>query len=783
MKMTFCRVVAAMMSLVLCITAFGVAPSAVQAASEMPVLAFVPLDNRPVCVDRILYQAASAGFDVRLPEEEWYTTRLDGQGGNISPYGCQVGDGSKIMTWLEEMEAAGCDWYVIHLDQMFSGGLVGSRYPDQNALTSVETNIVDRLVALSNKVGNHVYFVDTVMRLASTGSFKGFEIPEYGTFRTYAAQVRKELNKSNFYTTDYNASVAQLDLIAANYQIGASGETLTYYTGERTEWKGPLTQAMVNTYHGSRRRKMDLINLMMQFGNRNVTYIIGVDDASPQFTIQGNEINFIHQRMQALGYTYFLSADTDSCGMMAIARCATDYYGDTEIPVKVRYFGDQIDVAADDYDIGTLRSNVTTHLETANCKVVDSGAEMEVLVLTKISSSYTLQSAYSAVNAGTISQSQLDGYISENTTNINNLIAQAKSNIANNIPTIIVECSTEGNYLYAWVKGLTNLQNELLTKVEISKLMGYSNWNTVGNTLGIAIGQGVARYAYLKNEANVSPVSHVGFKKAMTYSFIKDITYNARNKHQHFDWTFQYWITNKAGGSGWNNGNFYQSMINYTGSTYKEDWESCAGEHYVNNELEYAIMKGGDASAYGGCGQQVVNALMAGDFYTDFSNVATADFGTVTVDRFYCPWYRQFEISFSIYAADEYYATDDLYMTQIPLNQNFATFYNQSGLQYMATKVTVTNRKGQLISDTDLVATDYTVNMVVGGRMISYQAVVWGDVNSDANMNTSDVRACMMHVIGADELTDAQKVAGDFDGNARISSTDARQILQTALNL
>ncbi len=784
MKKTMCRVLSAVMSLVLCVTALAVCPfTALADDTAMPVMAYVPLDNRPVCVDRIRYQAASAGFDVRMPDKDLYTTRLDNQGYNAN--GTQIGDGAAIAEWLLEMDKNGCDYFIIHLDQMFSGGLVGSRYPDNTSVTKAETDIIDNcLIPLSNDGNNHIYFVDTVMRLASTGGFKGYEQPEYGSFRDYAMQDRKVLDSTAFYTTDYNTSAGHVNTIAQNYQKGPNGETLTFYTGERTDWKGPLTQAQVDDYHKARTRKLTLLNLMMQFANRKAVYIIGVDDAHASPTIQYNEIQFIHQRMKALGYTYFLSADTDSSGMMAVARCVTDYYGAKEIPAKVRYYGDQIDVAADDYDIGTLRENVATHLEAANCKVTSGEGELEVLVLTKNDASYTLSDAYKAVKEGTLQQSSLDTMKTRYANNINALIAQAQANIAANKPTIILEASTEGNYQYAWVKKLTNLQDEILTKLDVSRLLGYSNWNTVGNTIGIAVGQGVARYAYLKYEDNIAPSTHVAFAKALTYSYMKDITYNARNKHQHFTDTFQYWITNKAGGSGWNNGNFYQQMINYTDdSTYKEDWESCRGEHYVNNELEYCMMRGGSTSAYTGCGQQVLNAIMAGKMYTDLHNtVRTGTPGSITVDRFYCPWYRQFEITFSIFVdRNAPYVKDSSFVTRIPLQETYETFEFLAGTKYNATWFTVQDLNGTALTDDNTIGTDYTITMTVDGVTTSYKAVVVGDVDGDADRDTSDVRDCMLAVIDFHTLSAAQSKAADYNASGAVDSTDARRMLQDAI--
>ena len=60
------------------------------------------------------------------PEGDLYRTRLDGQDPN--PNGTAYGDRAGLYAWLQEREAAGCDRYILSLDQMLSGGLVNSRH-------------------------------------------------------------------------------------------------------------------------------------------------------------------------------------------------------------------------------------------------------------------------------------------------------------------------------------------------------------------------------------------------------------------------------------------------------------------------------------------------------------------------------------------------------------------------------------------------------------------------------------------------------------------------------
>lgn len=785
MKSIFHRFTALLMCAVMLLTVVPYTAATVSAATATtaPTLAYVPLDDRPVVVDRVIYGAGSAGFDIVLPPDaSWYQTHLDNQLVNEDNPNTQytderqVGNGAAFMDWLEEMEADGCNYYIIHLDMMFSGGLVGSRYPDTHydadgyLNISEQLAIAERLTTLANNPENHVYFVDTVMRLASTSGFKGYEGSMYDTIRAYAKQARYDLNEIYWETTNYETACKILvdpnDSIYRFYSVGVNWATLDNYG---------LTDEQIKLYHLARQRKMRLINYMMQYATSSY-YIIGVDDASPENTIQTNDIDFIHARMKAMGIGYSLFADTDSAGLMALSRLVTDYYNDTAIPVKVRYYGDMADKPADGYDIGTLRTNVQSHVECANGVVTDGTGEVELLVLTKISDSHTIQG---------------NGASTTYVNNINALVAQAKANIANNVPTIVVDCSTEANYRSSWVKGRTdaanykNLQDELLNNVEISKLLGYSNWNTVGNTLGIAIGQGMARYGYLANETNIAGTSHRAFLQAMTYAYIKDITYNARNKMSDYTWQFQWWIANeisiynKANGTSYTNMNFYEYMFKRDGNKDSgacKDWELCDGEHQINNELHWSMMRGGDATAYTGCGQQVLNAIMAGEIYTDLGGVVTTmGITNITLGNFRCPWYRQFEITFDIEVALDLY-TVGTFLTGISASETASVFASQAGAQFGAT-ATVKTPSGDIAADDAKVGTGFTVTV----NNKTYTVVVYGDVDANGKCNTTDIRDVMKNVLGSVTYSAAQTEAADHDKNGKVTSTDARRLLQDLL--
>ena len=77
-------------------------------------LLFVPLDNRPVCLDYTVQTMEAAGWEIKTPPREYMASEKN------------MGEPEKIFTWLEENapEAVGI---VASSDALIYGGLVASR--------------------------------------------------------------------------------------------------------------------------------------------------------------------------------------------------------------------------------------------------------------------------------------------------------------------------------------------------------------------------------------------------------------------------------------------------------------------------------------------------------------------------------------------------------------------------------------------------------------------------------------------------------------------------------
>ena len=81
-----------------CLLLAGCAQTPVYTAEEEvngPVVAYVPLDDRPDNVERVEYLARSLGYDLQMPQADDYRTRLQGQ--PLNENGTQYGDRADLI--------------------------------------------------------------------------------------------------------------------------------------------------------------------------------------------------------------------------------------------------------------------------------------------------------------------------------------------------------------------------------------------------------------------------------------------------------------------------------------------------------------------------------------------------------------------------------------------------------------------------------------------------------------------------------------------------------------
>ncbi|QNL44452.1 DUF4127 family protein [Oscillibacter hominis] len=445
-------------------------------------VAYVPLDDRPVNSDRAVYLAQSLGFEILLPDQGLYHTSLDGQERN--PSGTAYGDRGALWQWVAEQDAAGCDLFILSLDQLLSGGLVSSRsmtgsdpilLSDGTALSEEEA-VKRFLLPLCADSANQVYLLDTVMRLAPTVGYDGFDLAGYEALRSYGMAERPTL--SNNALTICN--------IVDTYPLSAQSGTVPIPDG--------LTEGAVEDYLQARERKLRLISSVLDAteDQENIHFLIGVDDSAPSASIQTNELSFLRQAVEGRGAVL---SGADEIGMLALCRMYEDVIFQGRLPaVRVRYFGGSEERASSDYDHQPLTEIVDAHLDYLGLtKVSDDSADFELLVLTAPADT-----------------SRSGSYCSE-------LIRALRENEKSGLPTALMDAAKNA---YG-----TSFQSKLVKEANLGSLLGYAGFYDLANATGITLANAVARWLCLSLGGSRSAAQEEAFVRTLADSLIKDICY------------------------------------------------------------------------------------------------------------------------------------------------------------------------------------------------------------------------------------------------------------------
>ncbi|MCX4371509.1 MAG: DUF4127 family protein [Dysosmobacter sp.] len=458
-------------------------------------IAYVPLDDRTDNLEDVVYLAEASGYQVVLPPGDSYCTKLDGQAPNSN--GTQYGDRETLLNWLQEMEALGCNLYLLSLDQIFSGGLVNSRsvsgpadltFADGTVMS--ETEAFDKFIlSLSQDPDNRIYLFDSVVRLASTVGYQGFDLAEYNALRSYGMAARPTLEGNNL----------TLENIFANYPFAEDGAASAQDKVD-PRFQDDLTDQMIENYLGVRMRKLRLtdyvISALKTTPYDNIHLLIGIDDSSNTNNIQYNELHYIAQQT---GRGSTLLTGLDSLARLLVGQIAQERY-DHQVKTYLRYIGGSQSIPSSEYDFYTLEETVNLHMELFQAQQVpEMEAELQLLVMT----------------APDNPEKSAD-YCEE-------LVSQLEHNAQNRIPTILLEAS---NNAYGDM-----LEQMLFERVDFGSLLAFAGKYDQANVTGAAFAMGFSRYLYLacrqeKEEAcDIAHVRQIANSVALTYPYILHTRY------------------------------------------------------------------------------------------------------------------------------------------------------------------------------------------------------------------------------------------------------------------
>lgn len=455
------------------------------------VIAYVPLDDRTDNMEDVVYLAEASGYRIVLPEGDIYCTKLDGQAPNSNQ--TQYGDREALMTWVREMDRRGCDLFLLSMDQLFSGGLVNSRAVSSEAplvfedgTVMSETEAFDEFIfSLSEDAENRIYLFDSVVRLASTVGYQGFDLEEYYALREYGMVARPTLE----------GDALTLENVFANYPYAGDGVTPAEDALGDNTYRSVLTEKMISDYLGVRQRKLRLmdyvISALKSAEHENIHLLIGIDDSSNTTNIQYNELHYIERQ---LGRGSTLLTGLDSLARLLVGQIAQESYG-RRVKTSVRYVGGSQSVPSSEFDRYTLEKVVDLHMDLFRAvRVPEEEAELQILVMTAPED-----------------WAKTQDYCEE-------LISRLEQNQERHVPTVLIEAS---NNAYGDM-----LENMLFERVDFARLVAFAGKYDQANVTGAAFAMGFSRYLYLacreeKDEScDIAQVRQIANSMALTYPYI-----------------------------------------------------------------------------------------------------------------------------------------------------------------------------------------------------------------------------------------------------------------------
>ncbi len=481
------------------------------APTDEPVIAYVPLDDRPDNVERAVYLADSLGYELAMPEADDYRTRLQDQ--PLNENGTQYGDRADLYEWVLAQEAAGCDRYILSLDQLLSGGLVNSRslwesepVTLSDGTTLTEEALLDNLLAaLAADADNQVWLLESVMRLAPTVGYDHWDLEGYNALRSYGMAGRPVLEGDDLTISN----------IEGDYRLASDGTVLDLSEFDLEEWE-------VAEYLAARTRKLSLSDQMLETvsrpGYENFHVLIGIDDSSVEDSIQKNEIAYLRSLLREGDA---LLSGVDDLAFKAIARLYLDEIGWQGANVSVRYYGGTEDQPACDYDYQPLTTIMEEHFDFFGLTEADPGAEeLRILVLTQPADEAQKAAYYEA------------------------LIADLNDCRKAGMPVVLIDA---GNGTYG-----TAFHDTLTEETELGWLLSYAGFLDMAIVTGTALSHGVARYAFL-HHGEQTEATERAFARTLADSILKDFCYKNVVREELITY-----IRNDLGG---NPDNFWQPAI------------------------------------------------------------------------------------------------------------------------------------------------------------------------------------------------------------------------------
>lgn len=405
----------------------------VMAANKGTIL-YVPMDNRPVCLDYTVQTMEAAGWDVKVPPREYIA------GAESS------GDPEKMFAWLEENTPEAIA-VVASSDALLYGGLVPSRTHEIPLYILKER--AQRLIDLKKHYGDKmVYIFTTIMRSPKMS----------------AAPVEPE------YYEKWGAKIFRLGALEDKLE---AKEINGREVRELASLRGEIPKDILEDMYGRRRNNIKATELLLHgVESGDFDYLlIGRDDTAEfsQAHREARNLDILVNELPKERIRFFAGAD--QLGMLLLSRASTRLQYKLPFVNTVYAPGVGGDTVAS-YEDDKISVSAKQHIYAVGAIPVDTAARADLtLALNTPPDGITLE-ASAAANTYTVTPD-----IQAFTGKIESLLAEDKR-------VAIADIKYGNGADNAMVKAL--FDKNLAYDIE-----AYSGWNTAGNSLGYALAQGL----------------------------------------------------------------------------------------------------------------------------------------------------------------------------------------------------------------------------------------------------------------------------------------------------
>lgn len=394
---------------------------------------YIPLDDRPVCLEDPLTTARAAGIRIMTPP----IGMLAGRGRGANP--------DELWKWLSA-EAADADAAVISTDTLLYGGLVASR------LHQLPNDVLQERLNNFRKIRSdypalRIYAFSTVMRTPQMSA--GGMDPAY--FEHYGQQI---------------FSYAGLRDKSEQQSLSPREQR------DMANWFAVIPESAMLDWLTRRQKNFDVNSQLLSMTQEGLFsyFALGRDD-NGRYSRTRQELRHLLQGRPSLSPAVFATfPGADQLGLVLLTRAANDLNGDRPL-VAVAYAPGSGPATIPSYQ-GEQVSDSIFHQITAAGSYLTSSIERADLVLM----------VHTSANGETLEADSPRNKLTKRAETIE--FAEQVAVISQSKRVAVADISF-GN-------GADNTLLANLTRLHVpTRLAAYSGWNTASNTLGFAISQGI----------------------------------------------------------------------------------------------------------------------------------------------------------------------------------------------------------------------------------------------------------------------------------------------------